>query len=51
MGEKAGNFLANIHDSGYLAKYREPQLNSCTLINTSGREAESLNGRWNFTAD
>jgi len=49
--DKAGNFLSNIHDSAYLAKYREPKLDNSTLINTSGREGESLNGRWNFGAD
>jgi len=49
--EKAGNFLFNIHDAEYMARYREPKLKSCALINTSGRRGESLNGQWNFGVD
>jgi beta-glucuronidase len=48
---ESGNYQADIHNAAYEANYREPRLNGAGLINTSGREGESLNGRWNFAAD
>ena len=47
----AGNYQPDIHNSGYEEDYLEPKLDSSTLINISGRETESLNGRWNFGVD
>ncbi|GHV88147.1 beta-glucuronidase [Spirochaetia bacterium] len=44
-------FQEDIHNTAYEAKYREPRLESGGLINTAGRNCESLNGRWNFAAD
>ena len=51
MADKAGNYQSDIHNSSYEDDYLKIKLNSDTLINISGRETESLNGRWNFSAD
>jgi beta-glucuronidase len=51
MALKSGNYQADIHNAAYEANYREPRLESGGLINTAGREHESLNGQWNFAAD
>ena len=51
MKEKPGNYQANIHDADYENEYTEPQLNVSSLVNISGRQTESLNGKWNFVAD
>ena len=48
---KSGNYQADIHNAEYEANYLQPRLASGGLINTAGREAESLNGKWNFAAD
>jgi beta-glucuronidase len=51
MAIKSGNYQADIHNAAYEANYQEPRLESGGLINTAGREHESLNGKWNFAAD
>jgi beta-glucuronidase len=51
MEHKSGNYQDDIHNAAYEAQYREPRLCSDNLINTTGRTAESLNGKWNFAAD
>ncbi|MCL2242854.1 MAG: hypothetical protein FWC03_00100 [Treponema sp.] len=47
----AGNYLSDIHNTNYEDDYLKIKLNSDNLINITGRETESLNGRWNFGAD
>ncbi|MDR2702089.1 MAG: hypothetical protein LBB72_06640 [Spirochaetaceae bacterium] len=49
--EKAGNFQAGIHSTGYESEYLEARLDASSLVNITGRETESLNGRWNFAPD
>jgi beta-glucuronidase len=51
MSEKSGNFLSDIHDTGYEAAYSAKRLDAAGLVNAAGRTSESLNGRWNFGAD
>jgi len=51
MADKTGNYMADIHNAAYEVNFREPRLESSGLINTAGRDHESLNGRWNFAAD
>jgi beta-glucuronidase len=48
---EAGNYQANIHNANYESEYLQSRLDASTLINTVGRETESLNGKWNFAAD
>jgi beta-glucuronidase len=51
MAEKGDNYLADIHDGDYAAAFAAKRLDSRGLVDASGRETESLNGRWNFGAD
>jgi beta-glucuronidase len=51
MHEKGSNYQPQIHDENYAAAYLETRLDSRGLIDTAGRETESLNGTWNFGAD
>jgi len=51
MKEKSGNFLSDIHNTNYESEYLETKLEAFSLINISGRETESLNGKWNFAED
>jgi beta-glucuronidase len=51
MQEKSSNYLANIHDADYEREYLQSRLDASDLINITGRETESLNGKWNFAAD
>jgi beta-glucuronidase len=51
MEHKTGNYQDDIHNASYEAQYRQRPLQSGGLINTAGRDAESLNGKWNFAAD
>ncbi|MDR1099032.1 MAG: hypothetical protein LBL28_00980 [Treponema sp.] len=51
MAHESGNYQADIHNAAYEADYRDPCLESGGLINTAGRDSESLNGKWNFAAD
>jgi beta-glucuronidase len=49
--EKSGNYQATIHNTDYESEYLQSRLVASTLINITGRETESLNGKWNFAAD
>jgi len=51
MEEKTGNFLSDIHNESYESEYLKIKLDATTLINITGRDTESLNGKWNFAAD
>ena len=51
MKENAGNYQANIHNQDYESAYLQTRLDSSSLVNITGRETESLNGKWNFAAD
>jgi len=51
MEEKSGNYTANIHNADYVGEYLESRLDASGLVNITGRETESLNGKWNFAAD
>ncbi|MDR1466124.1 MAG: hypothetical protein LBI40_00670 [Treponema sp.] len=51
MGEKPGNYQAEFHNTDYETEYLSPRLDASGLINLAGRKTESLNGKWNFTAD
>jgi beta-glucuronidase len=51
VSEKSGNFLFNIHDEAYEAQYLAVRLTAAGLVNSAGRQAESLSGRWNFGVD
>ena len=51
MEEKSANYQADIHSTDYENEYLESRLDASGLINITGREAESLNGEWNFAAD
>jgi beta-glucuronidase len=51
MDKESGNYQANIHNNDYELEYLEPRLDSSGLINSTGREGESLNGLWNFGVD
>jgi len=49
--EKTGNYQANIHDADYQSEYFNNKLDVQSLVNITGREIESLNGKWNFVED
>jgi beta-glucuronidase len=51
MAENSGNHLSDIHDNDYEKQYLAVRLDSGGLVNSTGRKAESLNGRWNFGVD
>jgi beta-glucuronidase len=51
MSEKTGNYLPDIHNAGYAEEYQKILLDHDCLINISGRETESLNGKWHFCVD
>ena len=51
MNEKSANYQSDIHDVKYETEYLMTKLDCTTLINTTGRKRESLNGMWNFAAD
>ena len=44
-------FQNDIHNTNYLAPYREPEVTADSLLQLSGREVESLSGQWRFTVD
>jgi len=48
---KPENFVEGIHNDGYESEYLSLRLDASCLVNISGREAESLNGKWNFAPD
>ena len=51
MKEKPENFTAGIHNEDYENEYLLTRLEASELVNISGRQTESLNGKWNFGAD
>ncbi|GHU30025.1 beta-glucuronidase [Spirochaetia bacterium] len=51
MSEKSGNYQADIHNSSYEDDYLSIRLDHTTLLNSNGRETESLNGKWHFGVD
>jgi beta-glucuronidase len=51
MEKKPGDYVSDIHDSGYASKYLEKRLCAAGLIDSSGRQGESLDGQWNFRPD
>ena len=51
MSDKSGSHLSDIHDGDYEKQYLAERLSADGLVNSAGRAAESLNGRWNFGVD
>jgi beta-glucuronidase len=43
--------FAHLHDEDYLAPYERQVISHDTLVSTSGRHVESLDGPWHFTLD
>ena len=48
---KPENFVEGIHNFDYENEYLSLRLDASRLVNITGREAESLNGKWNFAPD
>jgi len=48
---KPENFVEGIHNDDYESEYLSLRLDASRLVNITGREAESLNGIWNFAPD
>ena len=51
MNNKPENFVNGIHNDDYESEYLSVRLDAARLVNIAGREAESLNGKWNFAPD
>ena len=51
MTDKPENFVNGIHNDDYETEYLSLRLDAARLINITGRETESLNGKWNFAPD
>jgi len=51
MKEKLENFTEGIHNDDYESEYLKIRLDASQLVNITGREVESLNGKWNFGVD
>jgi beta-glucuronidase len=51
MNGKPENFVEGIHNDDYESEYLSVRLDASRLVNITGREAESLNGKWNFAPD
>ena len=51
MEKETGNYVAGIHDADYEREYLQSRLDASGLVNITGRETESLNGKWNFAED
>ena len=51
MNKKPENFTEGIHNHDYEDEYLQVRLNASQLVNITGRETESLNGKWKFAAD
>jgi len=49
--DKPENFVNGIHNDDYETEYLSLRLDAARLINITGRETESLNGKWNFAPD
>ena len=48
---ECANYLPQIHNTDYESEYLNSRLDASGLINITGRETESLNGKWNFAPD
>jgi beta-glucuronidase len=48
---KPENFVEGIHNDNYESEYLSLRLDASRLVNVTGRETESLNGKWNFAPD
>jgi len=48
---KPENFVEGIHNDDYENEYLSLRLDASCLVNITGRETESLNGKWNFAPD
>jgi beta-glucuronidase len=48
---KPENFVEGIHNDDYENEYLSLRLDASRLVNSTGRETESLNGKWNFAPD
>ena len=51
MTDKPENFVNGIHNDDYENEYLSLRLDAAHLVNITGRETESLNGKWNFAPD
>jgi beta-glucuronidase len=51
MNNKPENFVEGIHNYDYENEYLSLRLDASRLVNVTGRQAESLNGEWNFAPD
>jgi beta-glucuronidase len=51
MKKKSDNFEESIHNEAYYAKCDIRNLNHKTMIFSTGRQKEKLNGLWNYTMD
>lgn len=51
MKDSSENFVSDIHTTNYLDEYLKSPLDARSLINSTGRTYESLNGKWNFIPD
>jgi beta-glucuronidase len=49
--ERKGNFEASIHNEQYYSQYDIRNLNQSTMIFSSGRNTEKLNGLWHYVLD
>jgi beta-glucuronidase len=49
--ERSENYVADIHNADYGEEYQTILLDHAGLINSAGRETESLNGKWFFHED
>jgi beta-glucuronidase len=51
MSENTENYVGDIHNADYAEEYQKILLDHKSLVNISGRETESLNGKWHFCVD
>ncbi|QTQ10958.1 glycoside hydrolase family 2 [Treponema parvum] len=51
MEKKSGNFESSIHEKDYRSKFLPFVKTAKDALCIDGRDLESLNGEWNFTAD
>lgn len=51
MNTQPENFKSEIHAMDYTAQFEQYRVKADTLLTVSGRNVESLNGKWHFVAD
>ena len=51
MSNKPGNFNPEIHVTDYRKEFETKRVDRDSLISIDGRKTESLNGKWNLSAD